>query len=360
MAEMVLRTPEPRLQRQLSENDEQTQTKPLGGKVIPSVQRKDISGISQVSPKFEANINAIRGSGQPLPESARAFFESRFGHNFSQVRIHTDTRAAESAQAMNARAYTVGRDVVFGSGQFDPETLEGKKLLMHEVVHVVQQKGQMRGMQRQVKESKKEPEKEPKLLQDFASKFADAADLIRKSDAAMKLVREAAAANVKFGGYAEEGPGKTLGRAYTSGERVYVPKTQTDKVLAMRDFLFELNNAIRAPKFAELTKEAVKGAAGKLTAKQFAYKMTEQEVEGMLRLGEVWFEMKKTIGKDAEWNKYDNYFFLSEYKQFKEGKKSKDDVVKNVLKRVYETGTLKGKTVEQYYMDEYNRLSGGK
>ena len=65
--------------------------------------------------------------------------ESRFGHDFSQVRVHTDTRAAESARAVNARAYTVGRNVVFGSGQYAPGSGEGQRLLAHELTHVVQQ-----------------------------------------------------------------------------------------------------------------------------------------------------------------------------------------------------------------------------
>jgi len=72
--------------------------------------------------------------------------ESRFGHDFGPVRIHTGGAAAESAEAINARAYTVGRDVVFGSAQFKPETPAGKLLLAHELTHVVQQeKGVARG-----------------------------------------------------------------------------------------------------------------------------------------------------------------------------------------------------------------------
>ena len=60
---------------------------------------------------------ALSSNGQPLDASTREFMESRFGHDFSQVRVHTDSRAAESARSVNAAAYTVGRDVVFGAGQ---------------------------------------------------------------------------------------------------------------------------------------------------------------------------------------------------------------------------------------------------
>lgn len=82
---------------------------------------------------------ALRSSGQPLDSATRGFFEARFGHDFGQVRVHTDARTAESARAVHALAYTAGRDVVFGPGQYAPGTLEGRKLLAHELTHVIQQ-----------------------------------------------------------------------------------------------------------------------------------------------------------------------------------------------------------------------------
>ncbi len=83
--------------------------------------------------------DVLSSSGKPLDAGTRAFMEPRFGHDFSQVRVHTGERAAESAQAVNALAYTVGRDVVFGTGQFTSATTEGQRLLAHELTHVVQQ-----------------------------------------------------------------------------------------------------------------------------------------------------------------------------------------------------------------------------
>jgi len=71
----------------------------------------------------------LHSPGQPLDAATRAFFEPRFGHAFSQVRVHTDAKAAESARAVNALAYTVGRHVVFCSGQYAPSTRAGKNLL---------------------------------------------------------------------------------------------------------------------------------------------------------------------------------------------------------------------------------------
>lgn len=81
----------------------------------------------------------LRSPGQPLDPATRAFMEPWFGHDFSRVRVHTDARSSESAQAMNALAYMVGQDVVFGAGQYEPGTIEGKRLMAHELAHVVQQ-----------------------------------------------------------------------------------------------------------------------------------------------------------------------------------------------------------------------------
>lgn len=82
-----------------------------------------------------------RAEGRPLDPRTRAFMESRFGHDFSHVRIHTDARASEAARAISAQAYTLGRDVVFRTGQYRPDTESGKKILAHELAHVVQQDG---------------------------------------------------------------------------------------------------------------------------------------------------------------------------------------------------------------------------
>jgi len=82
---------------------------------------------------------ALRSPGQPLDPATRAFMEPRFGHDFSQVRVHMDDKAAESAQAVNATAYTVGRDIFWGSGTPAANTASGKNLLAHELTHVVQQ-----------------------------------------------------------------------------------------------------------------------------------------------------------------------------------------------------------------------------
>jgi hypothetical protein len=81
----------------------------------------------------------LRSSGEPLDSPTRAFFEPRFGHDFSRVRVHADAEAATSAAAVNALAYTVGEHVVFRAGRYDPASMEGRRLLAHELTHVLQQ-----------------------------------------------------------------------------------------------------------------------------------------------------------------------------------------------------------------------------
>lgn len=106
------------------------------------LHRKESSGAEvQGSNELDSYVGSLGSSGQALPESSRQFYEPRFGQDFSKVRIHTDSVAAKSAQSINALAYTTGNNIVFNSGQYSPESESGKKLMAHELTHVVQQKG---------------------------------------------------------------------------------------------------------------------------------------------------------------------------------------------------------------------------
>lgn len=88
---------------------------------------------------LDAHVKALKGTGRPLADRVRGFFESRFNHDFAAVRVHTGTAANDAASAAGARAFTVGNDVVFGNGEWSPDTAGGKHLLAHELTHVVQQ-----------------------------------------------------------------------------------------------------------------------------------------------------------------------------------------------------------------------------
>lgn len=102
------------------------------------LQRRTVNQVelSTVPPIVNEVLNS---PGQPLDGETRAYFEPRFGHDFNQVRVHHNEKAAESAQAVNALAYTVGENLVFGSGKYAPGTTEGKRLLAHELAHTIQQ-----------------------------------------------------------------------------------------------------------------------------------------------------------------------------------------------------------------------------
>ena len=134
-----------RLQRTCAQcEEEEIQRQPMGEEKEEeeegTLQAKEAPGQTpEVTPDAQAQINDMRGGGQPLPESVRAIFEPRFGYDFSQVRVHTDARAVESAQAVKAFAYTVGRDIVFAPGQYAPESQWGQRLIAHELTHTIQQ-----------------------------------------------------------------------------------------------------------------------------------------------------------------------------------------------------------------------------
>ncbi len=165
VAEQVIRMPESQIaerasvprqtqdslvQRVCAECDEELHRQPIEEEEEEMLRTKEFDGqTSEVNSNVEANVNAERGGGTPLPESVRSYFEPRFAYDFSQVRIHTDAHAAESALAVNARAFTFGRNIVFGASEYSPETSRGKHLVAHELTHVVQQKKNI-SMSRQV------------------------------------------------------------------------------------------------------------------------------------------------------------------------------------------------------------------
>jgi Domain of unknown function (DUF4157) len=102
------------------------------------LQRRRSKSEPAVAPPIVHDV--LRETGRPLEPRVRGEMESRLGHDFSRVRVHTDARAAESARAVGALAYTVGRNVVFDRGRFAPASSQGRALLLHELSHVVQQR----------------------------------------------------------------------------------------------------------------------------------------------------------------------------------------------------------------------------
>lgn len=134
ISEQVMRAPAPQIRRACAcgATCPKCQTKQLQTKRADSCD----SGQTAVPPIIH---DVLRSSGRPLDPATRAFMEPRFGHDFSQVRIHTDPKAATSSQSIQALAYTAGRDIIFAPNQYSPQTERGKRLLAHELAHVVQQ-----------------------------------------------------------------------------------------------------------------------------------------------------------------------------------------------------------------------------
>lgn len=136
--EVLVAAAPPQVSRKCAECEEQEK-----------LQRKS-AGLAE-APGSEAPAivhEVLRSPGQPLDAATRDYFEPRFGCDFSDVRVHTDARAADSARAVQARAYTVGSDVVFENARFAPFTSEGRSLLAHELTHVVQQSSGALAIQR--------------------------------------------------------------------------------------------------------------------------------------------------------------------------------------------------------------------
>jgi len=130
-----------RIQRLSSESEnEAAQRLPVEKEEEEQLQAKEMLGHTPaVAPNLEYRINSLKSGGQPLDSATRSFFEPRFGYDLSKVRVHSDPKAAHSARAMNAMAYTMGQEVVFDSGQYQTDSPEGRKLIAHELTHVVQQ-----------------------------------------------------------------------------------------------------------------------------------------------------------------------------------------------------------------------------
>jgi hypothetical protein len=105
-----------------------------------SLQAKLVPGTRPVvAPGVAGRIHTLRAQGAPLSAPVRGFMETRFGHDFGMVRVHTGSAASQVAARINARAFTIGRDIVFGDGQFALHSDAGKRLIAHELTHVIQQ-----------------------------------------------------------------------------------------------------------------------------------------------------------------------------------------------------------------------------
>ncbi|MCR9140899.1 MAG: DUF4157 domain-containing protein [bacterium] len=138
----------------------------IGGRpAAPRISRRG-DGAAQttagVSPQANQRISSVsREPGQALPDSERSFFESRFQRDFGNVRIHTNAAAAEAAESVNARAFTLGQNIAFAGGEYRPGTTSGRRLLAHELAHTVQQRSVSKHSIQREEKKKTKPGKAP-------------------------------------------------------------------------------------------------------------------------------------------------------------------------------------------------------
>ena len=142
---------QPDLQRQpLEEEEEEMQMKSLQRQAEQPGQKNKLLQTRHLQENDDSGTVALpflvkevlRLPAKQLSSAAKSFYEPRFGYNFDQVRVHADARSAQVAKKINARAFAIGNNVVFGAGQYSPETIHGRRLLAHELTHVVQQNAQ--------------------------------------------------------------------------------------------------------------------------------------------------------------------------------------------------------------------------
>ena len=158
---------------QRQEDEEEVQTKPLAASITPLVQRQveeeeiqtkaEIGKSFDAGPEIEDRLAAHKGGGSPLPGEVRAYMEPRFGADFSGVKVHTGADAAGLNRQIQAQAFTHGQDIYLGAGRYEPGTDAGKRLLAHELTHVVQQTGG--GGQRPVQKVSRLPGVQRELIQ---------------------------------------------------------------------------------------------------------------------------------------------------------------------------------------------------
>lgn len=150
MADRVMRMPDaPMVQRNCAgcEEEEKVQRKPLAASITPFIQTKAAEG-GIASDAMTSRISSSKGGGNGMDNSTQTFMQSRFGADFSNVKIHTGEDAVQMNRELGAQAFTVGNDIFFNSGQYAPDSGSGKHLLAHELTHTIQQGGAACGVQR--------------------------------------------------------------------------------------------------------------------------------------------------------------------------------------------------------------------
>jgi hypothetical protein len=185
MADKVMRMPETSFIQRKSAcscgdyDDEHVRLKPLASQITPFIQAKG-NGAGAVSDAVSGKIQSSMGGGSPMQANTKSFMESRFGTDFSDVKIHNGGESTELNRSLDAKAFTVSNNIYFNSGQYQPETDSGKHLLAHELTHTIQQSGSKGAGSSAV--IRRTPEDDAKAL---AKKIHDAISAVKADEGAV-------------------------------------------------------------------------------------------------------------------------------------------------------------------------------
>jgi hypothetical protein len=273
----------PLVQRQeAAPEEEQLQTKPLVQRQESAPEEEQLQtkrspdGNSHASNNLESQLGASKGSGSPLPDQVRSFMEPRFGADFSQVRVHTDSNAVQMNQALGAQAFTHGHDVYFGAGK-SPAISD---LTAHELTHVVQQTGAIQaapgsGAAKKKEDAKKKKEEQEKKKLEEMKTILDASATGKE---ALKLMEDHKVA-VKF---------KPGGGSYfdSSSNSMVIDSHETAANSALT-FVHEMNHA-------RYYHEGLSADVSSLSREDYVKKMVEEEAEGTVKSIEAKIELEGT------------------------------------------------------------------
>lgn len=236
------------------------------------VNRDGGDGSFTAGANIESKLKSNQGGGQPMPERTQNFMESRFGNDFSQVKVHTDNQAVQMNRDLNAKAFTHGNDIYFNSGQYNPESNSGKSLLAHELTHTIQQTGHTA-----LKRIDTKAEKANKLTPTKGTKVQNLAKTIqrqehREEESGINL--KPLAASIQRADYEDEGitlkaiNSVSLSTSVTSTDisvqRDEAEDIAEDKAEAEKQMQEEIDNTEGDASLANEAKDTAEGQAEKL------------------------------------------------------------------------------------------------
>lgn len=261
------------------------------------------------SPATASILNPSSSStGRPIEAGTRDLMESRFGHDFSDVRVHADDQAAEAARSIEARAFTTGRDIVFGAGEYQPSTSQGQRLIAHELAHVTQQQASGTAIQRT-------PGGPPAP----SWTASDLTQMLDKCDGGLGIRAKARAANDNKDPTIVPGDG---GQVDLNAGVITLDRTQ-DKCFAVQQLIQELSNLSRKASFQSLSRSARSGDVSREDfIKRFELIEYETGVKNVLTAFDACKDQWPCTSTPKEWARsakdfqdyYDN-FLSSEHKE---------------------------------------------